>query len=204
MSLVIPFSEACERNKDAILETISPFLQEASSVLEIGSGTAQHAVYFARNTPHLSWQTSDQAQYIEGISAQLQNAEVANVMAPLQLDVRQTVWCESQQKFDLIYSANTLHIMSWDEVACFFTGLAAVSQPEAYLIFYGPFKYQGEFTSESNRQFDQILRARGVGSAIRDFEEVNQLAQDAGLSLVLDQAMPANNQCIIWQNQQLA
>lgn len=204
MSLVIPFSDACERNKDVILETISPFLQESHTVLEIGSGTAQHAVYFARNSPHLSWQTSDQAQYLAGISAQLQIAEVANVMAPLQLDVRQTVWCEKQQKFDLVYSANTLHIMSWNVVSSLFTGLAAVSQPQAYLIFYGPFKYQGEFTSESNQQFDQILRARGEGSAIRDFEEVNQLAHDAGYRLVLDQVMPANNQCIIWQNQQLA
>ena len=204
MSLVIPFSEACERNKDIILETISPFLQQASTVLEIGSGTAQHAVYFARNTPHLSWQTSDQGQYLEGISAQLQNAEVANVMAPLQLDVRQTLWCEKHKKFDLIYSANTLHIMSWDEVCSLFSGLAAVSQAGAYLIFYGPFKYRGEFTSESNKQFDQILRARGVGSAIRDFEDVNQLAQNGGFELLLDQAMPANNQCIIWQNQPLA
>ena len=201
MSLVIPFSEACERNKDIILETISPFLQRVSTVLEIGSGTAQHALYFARNTPHLSWQTSDQAQYLEGINAQLQNAEVANVMAPLQLDVRQTLWCEKPQKFDLIYSANTLHIMSWDEVCALFTGLAAISQPQTYLIFYGPFKYRGEFTSESNKQFDQILRARGVGSAIRDFEQVNQQAREAGFDLVLDQAMPANNQCIIWQNQ---
>ena len=199
MSLVIPFSEACERNKDIILETISPFLQRVSTVLEIGSGTAQHAVYFARNTPRLRWQTSDQAQYLEGIRAQLQNAEVANVLAPLQLDVRQTVWCESPQKFDLIYSANTLHIMSWDEVCSLFAGVATVSQPLTYLVFYGPFKYRGEFTSESNNQFDQILRARGVGSAIRDFEAVNQLAQEAGFTLLLDQAMPANNQCIIWQ-----
>lgn len=194
----IPFSEACERNKDPILNVVGEHFDTAKNVLEIGSGTGQHAVYFARSKPHLLWQTADQAEYLDGIHAQLDVANVDNVLRPLSVDVKQAVWVADATKFDLVYTANTFHIMAESDVKAFFSGLSNVLQPNGVVIVYGPFKYQGEFTSESNASFDQRLQERGVGSGIREFEWVNQLANEAGLSLLADHVMPANNQCLIW------
>ncbi len=199
MSLVIPYSAACDRNKDVILEVIQPHIKNSQTVLEIGSGTAQHAIYFAQNAPHLIWQTSDQKEYLDGIRAQLQNANIDNVRRPYELDVNQTQWIKNQQRFDLIYTANTFHIMRWSDVCAFFNGLANVVNENAVLIVYGPFKYNGEFTSASNQAFDQSLRLRECGSAIRDFEAVDELAKQQGFELIKDHSMPANNQCLIWQ-----
>jgi hypothetical protein len=196
----LPFSEACERNKDVILDTINPILNQLESVLEVGSGTAQHALHFARENPNLGWQTSDQIDYIDGIEAQLSVAQLSNVYKPFVLDVNQKTWIESEQKYDGIYTANTLHIMTSDDVVAFFDGLPQVLKPQAYVMIYGPFKYSGEFTSESNARFDESLRSRECGSAIRDFESVNKLAENIGLRLVKDHKMPANNQLLIWQS----
>jgi len=195
----LPFSGACERNKQPILSVISTYLSEANSVLEVGSGTGQHAVFFAGAFPSVVWQCADQAVYLDGVRAQLAHAGLSNLPEPLVLDVNQSVWVESGEKYDAVYSANTLHIMDEYSVEAFFAGLPTVMNADAHLIVYGPFKYAGEFTSESNAGFDLSLRSRGVGSGIRDFEWVNELAEAQGLSLVLDQAMPANNQCLIWQ-----
>ena len=206
----IPFSEACERNKAIILSTIKPILESIDSVLEIGSGTAQHAIHFASALPTLSWQTSDQDYYLDGIHAALANAKakllsssgnqsIDNIKLPVELNVCQPQWLEPTRSFDAVYTANTFHIMSQANVEQFFSGLPQVTKHNSYLIVYGPFKYGGEFTSDSNRQFDQSLRARGVGSAIRDFEVINQLADEQGFKLVSDHSMPANNQCLVWQ-----
>ncbi len=200
MSITIPFSEACERNKDVILDVLRPHLQSIESVLEIGSGTAQHAVHFARAFTQLQWQCADQAHYIDGIEAQLGVANVDNVLAPLLIDVKQPVWVASGQRFEAVFSANTFHIMSLAEVEMFFSRLPTVIFENGLLIVYGPFKYGGDFTSESNAMFDANLRSRECGSAIRDFEQVNQFANEVGFSLVADHAMPANNQCLIWQH----
>lgn len=194
----IPYSEACERNKDPILSVLSMHFDAAESVLEVGTGTGQHAVYFAQHKPHLQWQTSDQSHYIEGIHAQLGVAKVANVLRPIELNVNQTDWLETEQQFDLIYTANTFHIMTEDDVRAFFSGLPQVVKPKSKIAVYGPFKYKSKFTSDSNAAFDQRLRDRGVGSGIRDFEWVNELAQAQGLELLEDHSMPANNQCLIW------
>ena len=194
----IPYSEACERNKAPILEVLSQYFDRAESVLEVGSGTAQHAIWFAAAKPHLRWQTSDQQSYIEGIEAQLALANLSNVVSPILLDVNQDVWAENRTLYDLVYTANTLHIMSETDVEAFFAGLNQVMGDQASLVVYGPFKYAGGFTSESNQAFDLSLRSRGVGSGIRDFEWVNRLAEQQGLCLVEDHKMPANNQCLIW------
>jgi len=207
----IPFSAPCERNKDPILEVIRPYLNDVQSVLEIGSGTGQHAVHFSQHLPHLIWQTSDRLQYLDGIVAQIDNARAQsdnelflnNLAYPVQLDVMQEQWVKKTSKFDVIYTANTLHIMPWNAVEAFFGHMWQVfnrtSQKQVKVIVYGPFKYAGKFTSEGNYSFDQDLQNRGCGSGIRDFEAVNQLAINAGLSLVEDRAMPANNQCLIWE-----
>ena len=207
----IPFSAACERNKDVILDAISPYLRNTKSVLEIGSGTAQHALHFAQNLPHLNWQTSDQCDYLAGVNAQIDNAksnsnELVNLLSPIQLDVTQENWLaellidkSKEQAYGAVYTANTFHIMDWSMVRAFFTGVQQVSKQGTYLVVYGPFKYQGKFTSASNQDFDQDLQNRGVGSGIRDFEEVDKLSKSAGFVLIKDIAMPANNQCLIWQ-----
>lgn len=202
----LPYSEACERNKGFILPILQAHLINAKTVLEIGSGTAQHAVHFAKNLPHLIWQTTDQAMYLQGVQAQVQHAELANLIAPFELDVSQPDLLEhalsstsqTQQKFDVLYTANTFHIMSWRHVESLFESISDVLSPQAKLVVYGPFKYQGEFTTDSNQQFDQMLKQRDPLSGIRDFEKVNALAEQQGLNLLEDTAMPANNQCIVW------
>lgn len=199
MSLIIPFSQACERNKDPILDVLGRYLDELHSVLEIGSGTAQHAIHFARQQPNVFWQTSDQIQHHPGILAQLENSALGNIGQPLALDVTQPDWGCGEQRFDAVYTANTLHIMDWQQVCAFFTGLEQVSVSGTYLFIYGPFKKGGKFTSLSNHLFDDSLRARDIGSAIRDFEKVDQLAQAANFRLLEEHSMPANNQCLIWK-----
>jgi len=201
VSDILPFSAACERNKDVILETLSPYLADVNIVLEIGSGTAQHAVHFARAQSHLVWQTSDQTQYIDGIVSQLKYAELDNILAPIVIDVKQVQWVPDGKKYSAIYSANTLHIMNASEVEVFFQGLPLVSKDKAYLFIYGPFKYEGAFTSESNAEFDRSLRSRECGSAIRDFEVIETYANKAGFNLIKDHKMPANNQLLVFQKQ---
>lgn len=195
----IPYSEPCERNKDPILTVLSTHFDSAKSVLEVGSGTGQHAVYFSQHKPHLSWQTSDRSEYLDGIHAQLSVADVGNVVPPIQLDVNQPVWVESGATYDLVYTANTFHIMAEPDVEAFYAGLPTVLKANGKLVVYGPFKYGGKFTSESNAAFDQRLRDRGVGSGIRDVEWLNEMAETCGLVLLSDHSMPANNQCLIWE-----
>jgi cyclopropane fatty-acyl-phospholipid synthase-like methyltransferase len=164
-------------------------------VLEIGSGTGQHAVYFAAALPHLVWQTSDLPENHDGICAWLDEAALPNTLPPLALDVNGP-WPNA--RFDAVFSANTLHIMSWPEVEALFAGLPAVLADDARLAIYGPFNYGGQFTSPSNAQFNLTLKSWGLHMAIRDFEAVDALARTAGLRLLEDRAMPANNRCLVW------
>ncbi len=193
-----PFSQACENNKTVILEVLQRYFAEVNYVLEVGSGTGQHAVYFGEHLPHLQWQTADQQEYIEGINSWLNWAKLDNVLVPKILDVNQ-LWPISSTPG--VFSANTLHIMSWQEVEHFFTGINKVLEAGGTLIVYGPFNYNGQFTSESNAKFELWLKSRNPLSGIRDFEAVNSLAMQAGLSLLDDIAMPANNRCLVWKKQ---
>jgi cyclopropane fatty-acyl-phospholipid synthase-like methyltransferase len=193
-----PFSQACENNQAAILAVIKPLFASVDKVLEVGSGTGQHAVYFAGQMPHLQWQPADQQDYLDGIESWRAFAELPNILPPLVLDVNQP-WPISS--VPAIFSANTVHIMSWLEVEKFFAGLANVLQLGGVFCLYGPFNYQGRYSSDSNARFDQWLLQRNPLSAIRDFEAVDQLAQQAGMTLLADHAMPANNRCLVWQKQ---
>jgi len=170
--------------------------RDGRRVLEIGSGTGQHAVHFAAALPQLIWQTSDREENLPGIRAWLDEAALPNTPAPLALDVT-GAWPEA--RFDAVFSANTLHIMGWPEVQRLFTKLPDVTHAGATLIIYGPFNYQGRYTSDSNAAFDQWLQARGAHMAIRDAEAVDALAANAGFALVDDIAMPANNRCRVWR-----
>jgi len=189
-------SEACERNKGPILDVLKDVLKDHRRVLEIGSGTAQHAVHFGKNLTHLIWQTSDLQENIPDIAGRVELEGTDNVIAPVELDVTQQIW--PVQEVDAVYTANTLHIMPWACVPDFFAGTGRILSSMGLLCVYGPFKYNGNFTSESNAEFDEWLKSRNSQSGIRDFEDVNMLALDQGLKLINDYSMPANNQLIVW------
>lgn len=175
---------------------------ERKQVLEIASGTGQHAVYFARELPHLSWQPSELAQNLAGIQAWMDEARLPNVLAPLAIDVNDTRWPVAS--VDAIFNANTVHIISWPEVERLFAHIARVIAPGGYVCLYGPYNYGGNFTSESNARFDAWLKSRGPNSGVRDFEAVNRLAASLGLDLLLDIAMPSHNRMLVWRAQESA
>ena len=191
-----PFSQACANNQQPILEIIRPLFAEVAEVLEIGSGTGQHAAHFGAEMPHLRWQTSDRPANHPGIDAWRQWAKLPNVPAPLALDVGEPWPIDSTPA---IFCANVIHIISWPEVELLFQGIARHLRDPGIVCFYGPYNYGGRFTSDSNARFDQWLKQRDARSGIRDFEAVDALAQKAGLALEADHAMPANNRCLVWR-----
>jgi SAM-dependent methyltransferase len=196
----LPFSEACERNKGPILDVLRRWLgSQAGMVLEIGAGTGQHAVHFARNLPRLSWQPTERLEHLAGLAARIEVEGSCNLLAPLELDVEQATWPCDADSVDAVYTANTLHIVSWPQVQALFRGAGRVLRDEGLLVAYGPFRYGGQFTSHSNAVFDEALRSRDALSGIRDFEAVDALAAAQGLHLVEDCAMPANNQALVWR-----
>lgn len=191
-----PYAPACDRNRDPILDVLRIRFADCRNILEIGSGTGQHAVYFAAALPQLIWQTSDRAENLPGIRQWLVEAALPNTPAPLKLDVCGP-WPAT--RFDAVFTANTLHIMSWESVQAFFRSLPSVLTPAGRLSIYGPFNYDRHFSSPSNAEFDASLKAMHPERGIRDFEAVNALAGAAGLELIADEAMPANNRCLSWQ-----
>ena len=193
-----PHSPSCDRNRDPILAVLREQFAGCRHVLEVGSGTGQHAVYFAKALSQLSWQASDIAANLDGIRQWLDEAGLPNTPPPVCLDVNGE-W--PRGPFDGVFSANTLHIMSWKEVQQLFAKLGGVLSRDAIVAIYGPFNYGGRYTSDSNAQFDQWLKARGEHMAIRDFEAVHALAEGIGLRLVADVAMPANNRTLVWRSQ---
>lgn len=191
-------SAACERNRDPILEVLRGTFADASRVLEIGSGTGQHAAYFGAALPHLTWQTSDLPRNHPSIQAWIDETGVANVLPPIALDAGTGPW--PGQSFDAAFTANTCHIMAWEEVEAMFAGIARLLQPGGVVCVYGPFNYGGRFTSESNAAFDASLRAQAAHMGIRDFEAMDALAGRHGLTLSADHPMPANNRLLVWRS----
>ncbi len=193
----LPFSQACENNKGPILVQLQRLLAQREQVLEIGSGTGQHATWFAAHLPHLRWQPTDIQENLGVLRPRCNEYEGENLLPPLALDVRDRPW-PTPVLADAVFTANSLHIMPWDAVEELFAELAAVAAPEALLLVYGPFNYGGRYTSESNARFDQWLAEQSAHSAIRDFERVDALARAAGFQLREDNAMPANNRLLVW------
>lgn len=197
-----PFSQACENNKNAILSILKKELSHAKHTLEIGSGSGQHAVYFAKNLPQLQWQTSDLAINHQGINTwideAINNESVTNIRRPIALDLNAD-WPVKPQSIDSIFTANTLHIISWPLVKAFFDGITTYLQDKGTLCIYGPFNYNGQFTSDSNASFDIWLKDRSIDSGIRNFEDIVELAQSAKLTLLQDYEMPANNRLLIFK-----
>jgi SAM-dependent methyltransferase len=191
-----PYAESCEQNRAPILTLLQDVFADRKNVLEIASGTGQHAVYFGQALPHLVWQTSELPANHAGIQAWLDEAGLPNVLPPLALDVNDAQW--PAEPVDAIFNANTVHIVAWPTVERMFAGIGRVLAPDGILCIYGPFNYDGQFTSESNARFDVWLKNRDSLSGVRDFEAVNRLAEAQGLKLLKDVAMPSNNRTLIW------
>jgi cyclopropane fatty-acyl-phospholipid synthase-like methyltransferase len=192
------YSEACEENKDAILAVLQRELAGCRAVLEIGSGTGQHAVYFSRHMPHLTWQPSDLEINHASINAWRDEAELSNLFPPLLLDVTGDHWPSC--RVDGVFSANTTHIMAWPAVVAMITGIAAMLKTGGIFCLYGPFNYNRRYTSDSNARFDLWLKQRDPQSGLRNVEDLVELASVGGLSLKQDYAMPVNNRLLVWHS----
>jgi cyclopropane fatty-acyl-phospholipid synthase-like methyltransferase len=191
-----PYSEACERNREPILGVLRQWLVMPGSVLEIGAGTGQHAVYFAEHLPHLTWTASDREENLHGIEQWIREAGLANLRGPVRLDVMDPHW--PVISVDYVYTANTAHIMSWTEVEAMFEGVGKVLVPKGLFCLYGPVNRDGNYTSESNREFDEMLRARDPVMGIRDDQALIRLSRRCGLNYIADNSMPAKNRLLIW------
>lgn len=194
-----PYAESSEQNKEPILKVLRRVFASVYTVLEIGSGTGQHAVHFARHLPHLRWQTSDLMANRTGIERWLEDADLPNVVAPLVLDVTTDTW--PQTLFNAVFSANTVHIMSWPAVRAMFDGIGKVLADEGLFVLYGPFHFGGRPSAPSNAQFDRWLRERDPASGVRNFEDLNALAAAAKMAFAEDIEMPANNRILVWYKQ---
>jgi len=192
----LPFSAASENNRIPILEALTRLFATGGSVLEIGAGTGQHAVFFASQLPALTWQPADQEEYLWVIRARQQQARLPNLLPPVELEACTFDW--SSRQYDHLYSANTAHIMSWEAVCAMFEG-AGQALGDGVFALYGPFNRNGQFTSESNRAFDASLRSQRPEMGIRDDAALTALATRYGLALVEDIPMPANNRLLVWR-----
>lgn len=197
-----PFSQACENNKQPIIDVLQRVFTQSTSVLEIGSGTGQHAVFFAAKLPHLRWQTSDQPEYHEGINAWIEDEPSVNLHSPvsftLGVDSWQSVVDKVGTSFDAVFTANTTHIMQIHEAEIMLKTVAQSLPAGGFFCQYGPFNIDGKYTSDSNRAFDESLKQRGCGG-IRDIAELEAWAADSGLTLVENNDLPANNRLLVWQ-----
>lgn len=192
----LPFSQACENNKEPILQILKPLLAASTRVLEIGSGTGQHAVHFAPALPQVRWQCSDLPHNLPGVASWIAAYPSPNLLTPQPLDMRDPAWPDA---FDVIYSANTAHIMPWPLVQRMLRDGGQLLPNMGLLVLYGPFNYGGEYTSASNAAFDTWLKQQDEQRGIRDFEAVDAELQAAGLALEADHAMPANNRLVVWR-----
>lgn len=188
-----PFSEASERNREPILQHLQRIFSSSRLVLEIGSGTGQHAAYFAPALAHVAWQPSDVPERLEGIRAWTEG--IPNVRPPLALDV-DAAWPDIEA--DALFTANTCHILSWPQVQRIWQGAGALRTARVFCL-YGPFNYRGRHTSESNARFDAMLRARDPRSGLRDFEAIAALGKEQGFSIDEDNEMPANNRLLVFR-----
>jgi cyclopropane fatty-acyl-phospholipid synthase-like methyltransferase len=195
-----PVSPACERNRGPILEVLQKTITRADQrLLEVGAGSGQHAVDFAPHFPWLEWHPSDLGSELAGMSMWFSESRIPNIQKPVRLDVSTDDF--PKLKFDLVFTCNTLHIMSWKSCKSFFKLLGNRLREGSRVVIYGPFNYHGTFTSESNQKFDQWLKERDPASGIRHFEDVNKALEKAGFVLLHDYEMPANNRTLVyWRN----
>jgi hypothetical protein len=191
-----PRSESCERNCDPILKVLMQWYLDPGTALEIGSGTGQHAVYFAKHLPHVTWLSSDLDENRPGIRAWVSEAQLPNLPAPLRLDVSDSHW--PVERTDYAFSANTAHSMNWTKLQAMFAGVAQTLGSRGVFCLYGPFNHKGEFTSDSNRAFDSLLRSQNAEMGLRDDLALVALGKRVGLQLAGDYWLPANNRTLVW------
>ncbi len=193
-----PFSQAAQNNQQAILAVLQRYVTDGMSVLEIGSGTGQHALYFANALPTVSWQTSDLPEHHAGINAWIAAAEHDNVLPPLVLDVNHNeYWAD--ERYDIIYTANTAHIMAWPEVELMVAGIVRHLNVSGFFVIYGPFNRDGQYTSPSNQAFDAHLKQQYAHMGLRDIVDMQRLAKQHGLALLAQHEMPANNMVLVFR-----
>lgn len=192
-----PFSPACERNQEPILEIMKEFItRDDHRLLEIGSGTGQHAVYLAPHFPWLEWHPTDMSDKLSGMRLWFNEAKIKNIQAPVRVEIGKDEF--PKLKFDLIFTANTFHIMHWKECKTLMKMFGNRLREGSRVLIYGPFKYNGAFTSESNERFDQELKQRDPSSGIRSFEDVLNAMTKNGFELIADNEMPANNRMLVF------
>lgn len=193
-----PFSPSCERNKEPILKILKEVLgSEPHNLLELGSGTGQHAAFFAQELPNIQWTCSDVLGNHAGIHAWLDEAKLENLKVPVEFEIGKDDFPTGN--FDVVFTANTFHIMSWEKCQQFIELCGANLSKDTLVIIYGPFNYGGDYSSESNAQFDIWLKERDSESAIRDFEAVCELMKKQGFDLENDFVMPANNRTLLFK-----
>jgi len=191
-----PYSESCDQNKDPILAVLKEELADIQTVLEIASGTGQHAVYFSTQLNHLHWITSDLEENHSAIQQWIDDCPDGHVEGPLLIDVNQEHWLD--ESVCGVFSANSAHIMNWPSVVKMMQGVANTLRKGGIFCLYGPFNYKGDYTSDSNRNFDAWLKERDPDSGIREFEKLNYLAYENNMILKKDYEMPANNRLLVW------
>lgn len=192
-----PYADAAEENKTVVLPLIERYLAGCSSVLELGSGTGQQIVFFASQHPEVQWQASDLPINLPGIQAWIDEAGLSNLPKAVALDVAQPAWPVGPQH--LVYTSNTLHIMSKDHVRLLFDRLGSVMSDGAHLLVYGPFRFADQPFAESNARFDLYLKERDPRSGIRDFDEICTFAGNNGLAHQETIPLPHNNHMLIFQ-----
>ncbi len=192
-----PYAISCDRNSQPILEVLKEYLPSCKTLMEMGAGTGQHAVYMAPHFPNLKWYLLDQTDRHEGIRTWLNDFPRTNVIGPIEYSVGETPW--PQEKTDVVFTANTLHIVSWEQCLTFFDDIKDQINKNGFFIVYGAFNYKGEFTSESNKKFESWLKDKDPKSGIRDFEQVEKELQQRSFTLIQDHEMPSNNRMLVFQ-----
>ena len=191
------FSQAADNNKTPILNTLSEWLSNGELVLEIGSGSGQHAIHIASALSKIRWQPTEHPNILPILTKNIASFGSPNLLTPQSLDLAAVEW--PTESVDCVYSANVIHIVDKTLGGSLIKTAAESLRAGGLLALYGPFKYQGNFTTASNAEFDDWLKDRNPSSGIRDFEWVMGLAEDSGLTFVEDRSMPANNQFLAFR-----
>ena len=199
MSDALSFSDACERNKKPILEVLEKYMPKRGLVLEIGSGTGQHAVYFAGKFGTIKWQPSEVPENLPGLTARIEAEGNEFVKPPIAIDVlKDDISAWPERILTAAFSANTSHIMDWQTVRGMFAGLGTKLKPRGVFCLYGPFNNGGKYTSDSNQAFDLRLKSQNPEMGLRDIQSLETLAGKNDMKLIDLVPMPAENMTLVF------
>ena len=193
----LPFSEACERNKGPILEVLRKVFSKTETVLEIGSGTGQHAVHFSTHLSHLVWQPTELGENVAMLKSRIDLEGPENLLPAKELDVLRNNW--ELEKTDAVFIANVFQIAPIEVMHSCLIGTSNCLKRLGIFCVYGPFRFEGKFTSPNNAEFDSSLRANNPEWGIRDFEQLCQVAEERDFTFQHNYSMPANNQLLVFK-----